>query len=87
MRRFRLAATMNAMGGMDGQWFGAVLLLTTVLVVDIWVVRDARTRQEQGRAVVATVGPVTLSTPEQWLFCCLVLWVFAVPLYVVARSA
>jgi hypothetical protein len=35
----------------------------------------------------AALGPVTVSTPMQWLLGCLVLWVFVVPLYVVARDA
>jgi len=48
---------------------------------------DARAREAQHREVFATVGPVPLSTPGEWLIGCLVLWVFVVPLYLVARTA
>ena len=36
------------------------------------------------RCSSSTVGPVTLSTPRQWLLGSLLLWVFVVPLYLVA---
>jgi hypothetical protein len=62
-------------------------MLVVVFSCDVWIVMEARARQAEGRPVVATVGPVTVSTPGQWLLGCLVLWVLAVPLYLVARKA
>jgi hypothetical protein len=49
--------------------------------------RGGAGRETEGRAVVATVGPLTLARPTQWLLGCLLLWVFVVPLYLVARNA
>ena len=72
---------------MDGGALGALALLVVVLAVDVWVFLDARRRSRAGDDVVATVGPVTLSTPQQWLLGSLLLWVFVVPLYLVARRA
>ncbi|HSN11795.1 MAG TPA: hypothetical protein VLS51_06790 [Propionibacteriaceae bacterium] len=72
---------------MDGNGGEALVLLVGALVVDVWIFLDARARETQGDAVVATVGPVTLSTSGQWLLGCLLLWVFVVPLYLVARNA
>lgn len=72
---------------MNGNWLGALALVVVVVIVDVWIFVEARTREAQGREVVATVGPVTLSTHQQWLMGCVVLWVFVVPLYLVARSA
>ena len=75
------------MGLVDGGGWAALALLVVALVVDAWVFLEARAREADGRAVVATVGPVTFATPEQWLLGCLLLWVFVVPLFLVARSA
>lgn len=72
---------------MSGSPAGSLLLLTVALVVDVWVLLDARRRSRSDDPVVATVGPVTLSTPEQWFVGCLLLWVLVVPLYLVARRA
>jgi len=72
---------------MGANAWGPLVLLLVVLAVDVWILRDARAREVQGRDVVASVGPVTLATPSQWLLGCLLLWVFVVPLYLVARKA
>ena len=72
---------------MNGNALGPLALLVVALAVDVWVFLDARHRSHAGDDVVATVGPVTLSTPEQWLLGSLLLWVFVVPLYLVARRA
>lgn len=72
---------------MTGGGWGPLALLLVALAVDVWVVLDARTREASGDPVVAEVGPVTLSTPQQWLLACLLVWVVAVPLYLVARRA
>jgi hypothetical protein len=78
---------MKCMRSGDGNWLAPVVLVLVVLTVDVFIFRDARARQSEGRAVVATLGPVNVSTPWQWLLGCLVLWVFVVPLYFVARDA
>ena len=75
------------MSPVSGGALGPLALLVVVLAVDVWVFLDARRRSHAGADVVATVGPVTLSTPQQWLLGSLLLWVFVVPLYLVARRA
>ena len=75
------------MNGVGGNWLGALAVLLFVFIVDVWIFVEARNREARGQEVIATVGPVTLSTPEQWLVGCIVLWVFVVPLYLVARNA
>jgi hypothetical protein len=71
----------------DGSPLGPGALLVLVATVDAWVFIDARRRRDSGDEVVASVGPITLSSPEQWLFGCILLWVVVVPLYLVARRA
>lgn len=61
------------------------MFMMVALAVDIWIFLDAKRRSESGDAVVATVGPVTLSTPQQWLLAGVLLWIVVVPLYFVAR--
>ncbi len=63
----------------------SLALLVVAFTADAWVYLDAKRRSETGDQVIATVGPVTLSSPEQWLLGSLVLWVFVVPLYLAAR--
>jgi hypothetical protein len=74
-------------GTVDGNAAAAVSVLLLGLAVDVWIFIDARGRSARGEDVVATIGPVTLSTAEQWLIGCLLLWVIVVPLYLVARRA
>lgn len=66
---------------------GPLLFLLVALAVDVWIFLYAKGRSESGDDVVATVGSVTLSTPEQWLLGSVLLWIFVVPLYLVARRA
>lgn len=70
---------------MDHGWIAPVTLVIIVLATDVWVYLDAQARRTAGRSVNASVGPVTFSTPEQWFWGCLLLWIFIFPLYVVAR--
>lgn len=72
---------------MGATWLVPLALFLVVVAVDAWIFMEARTRAARGREVVATVGPVTLSEPEQWLIGCIAAWIFVVPLYLVARSA
>lgn len=65
---------------------GPVLLLLVVLASDAWVFRDAASRAEQGRPVVAVLGPWELATPPAWMLACLLLWVVFFPLYLRARA-
>ncbi len=67
-----------------------VILISGVAVVAVsavWVVRDATDRTEAGRPVVARIGPVELSRPEHWILACMFFWVFAFPMYLVARRS
>ena len=65
----------------------AVLAVIAVVACDAWVFSDARGRAARGRPVVASVGQLSISTPEQWGLGCLVLWIFVFPLYITARRA
>jgi hypothetical protein len=71
----------------NGTLVAPLMFLLVALAVDVWVFLDAKGRRDAGDDVVATVGPVTLSTPEQWLLGSVLLWIFVVPLYLVARRA
>lgn len=64
---------------------GPLLFLAAVLASDAWVAWDATRRRAAGQEVVASVGPVTLDRPEHWVIACVVLWVIAFPMYLVAR--
>ena len=75
------------MSAVGGTAFGALSLFAGALVVEVWVFLDPRSRSHAGDDVVATVGPKTLQTPDHWLIASLLLWVFVVPLYLVARRA
>lgn len=62
-----------------------LLLLAVVLASDAWVMWDASRRHQRHDDVEASVGPITLNRPEHWLIACIVLWVIAFPMYLVAR--
>ena len=72
---------------MNRSWVAPVVLLIVVLATDVWAYREAHARRAAGQSVIASVGPVTISTPEQWFLGCLLLWIFVFPLYLVARRA
>jgi hypothetical protein len=65
---------------------GGVALIVVLGAVSIWVLADARSRMKLDRPVVATLGAVTIDKPEVWAALCLLVAVFFVPLYIVARS-
>jgi hypothetical protein len=72
---------------MSGSAVGPLLVLALVVVTDAWVVWDASRRLARHDEVVARVGPLVLDTPVRWLLACLVLWIVAFPMYLVARRA
>lgn len=63
------------------------LVAVVVLMCAVWVLGDARSREEDGRPVVATVMNATIDQPALWAALCIVLFVVALPLYLVARRA
>lgn len=63
-----------------------LVLLVVVVALDAWVYVDARRRQGTDREVSATVAGLTIDRPLAWLVWCVVLFVVAFPLYVVARA-
>jgi len=63
-----------------------ILLWLAVLVVDLWVYADAKARRERGTPVVFSTGAFQVQTPAAWFFCCLVLWLVFLPLYIIRRG-
>jgi hypothetical protein len=63
-----------------------IIVVILVLGTDIWVYTDARARAEQGDPVVFSVGSMQLDSPEVWAVVCLLLWVFAFPIYLSSRN-
>ncbi len=61
----------------------AILLL--LVACSLWVLEDARSRQDKGHPVVASVGGYTIDRPEIWAALSLLVCVLAVPMYLVAR--
>lgn len=64
-----------------------VLVALLVACVDLWVLADARRWERAGTPVVFRLGSLRITTPEAWVRACLVLFVFFVPIYSVARRA
>ena len=69
---------------------GVVLLQLVAVCFPIlsalWVLRDARARAKVGHPVGIYFRNLQLDTPEAWAISCLLLWIFAFPLYLRARS-
>jgi cytochrome c oxidase assembly factor CtaG len=63
-----------------------ILLMLVVLATDVWVYRDSGSRLTRGEPVTVTFGPFRLESPTVWFVACLVLWILAFPLYLVARG-
>jgi len=63
-----------------------IILLLVVLATDVWVYRDSGHRLARGEPVTVTLGPYRMESPTVWLVACLLLWILAFPLYLVARS-
>ena len=63
-----------------------VLILIVLLATDVWVYRDSGRSLARGQPVTVTVGPYRMESPTVWFVACLLLWILAFPLYLVARS-
>ena len=63
-----------------------VVVLLIVLLTDAWVYLDANAHLAQGEPVVVTFGSFSIGSPTMWFVVCLVLWILAFPLYIVARG-
>lgn len=64
---------------------GPLALAVLVVCVDLSVFVDARAWERRGTPVVFRFGSFTIETPQSWAVACLLLFVFAVPVYAVAR--
>ncbi|MGW5241774.1 hypothetical protein ACWEOW_22805 [Monashia sp. NPDC004114] len=64
-----------------------LVLLLLLGACSLWVLEDARTREDRGHPVVASVGGYTIDRPEIWAALSLLVCVLAVPMYLVARRA
>jgi len=64
---------------------GALLLLAIVIASDAWVYVDAKRLRDAGEPVVLVLGSLRVETPEAWLLACVVLWLVALPAYLVGR--
>ena len=71
----------------DHSWLLPLLPLLAVLVCSLWVLRDSQSRQQAHRPVVVMVLGHAIEEPETWTVLCLVLFVIAFPMYLVARRA
>jgi hypothetical protein len=65
---------------------GPLLLLTLVVVSDIWVYIDATRSSVAGIPVRWRIGNLVIDTPTGWLVSCIVLWVVCFPAYLVSRK-
>jgi hypothetical protein len=63
-----------------------IIAVLLILGTDIWVYTDARARADQGDPVVFSIGSIQVDSPEVWAVVCLLLWVFAFPLYLASRN-
>lgn len=63
-----------------------LVVLAVLLVTVGWVYRDAGRHVVAGEPVVLRLGSVRVETPAAWAALCLLLWVFAFPLYLRARQ-
>ena len=51
----------------------------------LWVLRDARAHESVGHPVGVYFRTFQLDKPETWAMACLLVWIFAFPLYLKAR--
>ncbi|GAC1595520.1 MAG: hypothetical protein NVS3B21_18610 [Acidimicrobiales bacterium] len=66
----------------------AVLLpCALTLAADVWVYRDARSLQSAGHEPSVQIGAMRVDSPQGWLLGCVAIFVFAFPLYLMARHS
>ena len=63
-----------------------VPVLLTVFGTDLWVYLDVRTHTKRGALVIFSASSFEVSTPDAWLFGCLLLWIVFFPLYLTSWS-
>ena len=63
-----------------------VIVVLVILGTAIWVYTDAMTRAEHGDPVVFSIGSIQVDSPQVWAAVCLILWIFAFPLYLASRN-
>lgn len=63
-----------------------VLVVVALVLLDVWVYRDATEQDRRGTPVVFWFGTLRIDTPAAWAASCLVLSVVFVPLYLAARN-
>jgi len=73
-------------GATTAQLLGPLLFLVFVLGTDLWVLRDARARQAEGRPVVPALGGLRIDSPVAWFAAGLLVWGVFTPLYLVNRG-
>ncbi|MBU2670568.1 hypothetical protein KOI35_44420 [Actinoplanes bogorensis] len=69
-----------------GALAASLVVLAAALTVDVWVYRDAQTRQSRGDTPTVSLGSLRIETPAAWFLGCLILWVVFVPLYLTATG-
>jgi hypothetical protein len=63
-----------------------VLVVALVGACSFWVLRDAQSRTEGGRTVVAVLWGYTIEDPATWAVLCLMACIIFVPIYLRARG-
>jgi hypothetical protein len=62
-----------------------VLAIAVLVILDVWVYVDARSRERGDEPVAVQLGSFTIDQPRIWVAFCLILFVIFFPLYLVAR--
>ena len=69
-----------------GPLAASLVVLAAALTVDVWVYRDARTRESHGDTPTVAFGSFRVETSTAWFLGCVILWVVFVPLYLTATG-
>ena len=64
----------------------SLAILATALITDLWVLTDARKREQRGQRAEVRAGNLHISTPEAWFLGTLLLWPVFQPLYLTATG-
>lgn len=62
------------------------VVIAALMVMDLWVYRDASAHAVQGRLVVFSLGSLRIDSPGTWSAACLVLSVLFIPIYLSIRT-